>query len=57
MKGANRMPISEKEIKKIELGTIYEVRLTISDKGDAMYSTEEILKILDDIAKIKNTPV
>lgn len=51
------MPVSEKEIKKIELGTIYEIRLAISDKGDTTYTTEEILKILDDIAKIKNTPV
>lgn len=51
------MPISEKEIKKIELGTIYEVRLVFSDKGDKTYTTEEVLKMLDDIAKIKNTPV
>lgn len=44
---------TENEIKKIELATLYELRLTISesDKGD--YSKEELLQLLDQIALVK----
>ena len=44
---------SESEIKKIELATLYELRLTISEGEKSEYTKEEILELLDKIAIVK----
>lgn len=44
---------SENEIKKIELATLYELRLTISEGEKKEYTKEEILELLDQIAIVK----
>lgn len=48
---------TEKEIKRIELATVYEIRLMLTSKDKEEYTTEEILEILDQFARDKNTPV
>lgn len=48
---------TEKEIKRIELSTLYEIRLQIADDNKTDYTKEEILQLLDQFAKTKNTPV
>ena len=45
--------LSENEIKKIELATLYEIRLTISEGEKMEYSKDEILDLLDQIAIVK----
>lgn len=48
---------TEKEIKRIELSTVYELRIQIDDSGKNNFTKEEVLKLLDDFAKSKNVPV
>ena len=48
---------TEKEIKRIELSTLYEIRLYIAESEKAEYTKEEVLNLLDQFAKVKNTPV
>ena len=48
---------TEKEMKKIELATVYELRLLITSDNKEQYSKEELLQILDQYARDKNTPV
>ena len=47
---------TEKEMKKIELATIYELRLLLASDGKFEYTKAELLDILDQFATIKNTP-
>lgn len=44
---------TESEMKKIELATLYELRLTFSESEKAEYTKEEILQLLDQIAIVK----
>ena len=44
---------TESEIKKIELATLYELRLTISESEKSDYTKDEILQLLDQIAVVK----
>ena len=44
---------TESEMKKIELTTLYELRLTFSESEKAEYTKEEILQLLDQIAIVK----
>lgn len=46
------MPI-EAEMRKIELATLYELRLTISGSEKTDYTKEELLQLLDQIAIVK----
>lgn len=48
---------TEKEMKKIELATVYEIRLLLTSDDKSEYSKEELLQILDQYARDKNTPV
>lgn len=48
---------TEKEMKKIELATVYEIRLLLTSDDKSQYSKEELLQILDQYARDKNTPV
>lgn len=48
---------TEKEMKKIELATVYELRLLLTSDDKNQYSKEELLQILDQYARDKNTPV
>lgn len=48
---------TEKEIKRIELSTVYELRIQVDDSGKSTFTKEEVLKLLDDFAKSKNVPV
>lgn len=48
---------TEKEIKRIELATIYELRLLLADKNRDEFTIKELEEILDEFAKIKNTSV
>ena len=44
---------AEAEMKKIELATLYELRLTISESDKTDYTKEELLQLLDQIAIVK----
>lgn len=44
---------TESEMKKIELATLYELRLTISESDKDEYKKEELLRLLDQIAIVK----
>lgn len=44
---------SEKEISKIELATLYELRLILLEGEKKEYTLEEILELLDKIAVAK----
>ena len=44
---------AEYEMKKIELATLYELRLTISESEKEKYTKEELLQLLDQIAIVK----
>ncbi len=44
---------SESEMRKIELATLYELRLTISESDKKEYTKEELLQLLDQIAVVK----
>lgn len=55
-KEVQQMP-TEKEIKRIELATVYEIRLLLDSDEKTEYTKEELLKILDQYARDKNTPV
>ena len=46
------MPTSE-EIRKIELATLYELRLTVSESDKETYTKEDVLTLLDQIAIVK----
>jgi hypothetical protein len=48
---------TEKEMKKIELATVYEIRLLLTSDDKTEYTKEELLQILDQYARDKNTPV
>ena len=48
---------TEKEMKKIELATVYEIRLLLTSDEKNQYTKEELLQILDQYARDKNTPV
>lgn len=48
---------TEKEMKKIELATLYELRLMIAADEKETYTKQELLEILDKFAMVKNTPV
>ena len=48
---------TEKEMKKIELATLYEFRLLIASDEKETFTKQELLEILDKFAAIKNTPV
>lgn len=48
---------TEKEIKRIELATVYEIRLMLDSDDKSEYTKEELLKMLDQYARDKNTPV
>ena len=41
---------TENEMKKIELATLYELRLTISESDKSEYTKDELLQLLDQIA-------
>ncbi len=43
----------ESEMRKIELATLYELRLTISESDKKEYTKEERLQLLDQIAVVK----
>lgn len=47
---------TEKEMKKIELATVYEIRLLLTSDEKTEYTKEELLQILDQYARDKNTP-
>ncbi|MGN0436409.1 MAG: hypothetical protein ACI4D8_07265 [Wujia sp.] len=47
------MDMIEKEIKKIEMSTIYELRLIITQGEKTEYTKEEITELLDKIATSK----
>ena len=55
-KGGNKMP-TEKEMKKIELATVYEIRLMLDAKEANEFTKEDLFEILDQYARDKNTPV
>lgn len=55
-KGGYTMP-TEKEMKKIELATLYELRLMIAADEKETYTKQELLEILDKFAMVKNMPV
>lgn len=55
-KGVTKMP-TEKEMKKIELATVYEIRLMIDSKEKQDFTKTELFEILDQYARDKNTPV
>ena len=44
---------TEKEMAKIELATLYELRLIISEGEKDHYSREEVVELLDKIALAK----
>lgn len=44
---------TDKEISKIELATIYELRLAISENEKGNYSKEELLAFLDQAALLE----
>lgn len=44
---------TEAEMKKIELATLYELRLTISESEKTNYTKDEIVQLLDQIAIVK----
>ncbi len=48
---------TEKEIKRIELSTVYELRMKVDDSEKSNFTKEEVLKLLDDFARTKNVPV
>lgn len=48
---------TEQEVKCIVLATVYEIRLMLDTDDKTEYSKEELLKILDQYARDKNTPV
>lgn len=48
---------TEKEIKRIELSTVYELRLQVDDSEKSSFTKEEVLKLLDDFDRTKNVPV
>ena len=48
---------TEKEIKRIELATIYELRLLLADQDKENFTAEELNELLDNFAKAKNTAV
>lgn len=48
---------TEKEIKRIELATIYELRLLLADQGREQFTVEELQELLDNFAKAKNAAV
>lgn len=48
---------TEKEMKKIELATVYEIRLMLDAKEKEDFTKEELFDILDQYARDKNTPV
>lgn len=48
---------TEKEIKRIELATVYEIRLMLDADDKTEYSKDELFQILDQYARDKNTPV
>lgn len=48
---------TEKEIKRIELATVYEIRLMLDTDDKTEYSKDELFQILDQYARDKNTPV
>ncbi|MBD5141266.1 MAG: hypothetical protein K2H90_08480 [Oscillospiraceae bacterium] len=45
--------MTEKERKDVKMATIYELRLLIDDDEKENYSKEELLKLLDGIARAK----
>lgn len=47
---------SEEEMAKMELATIYELRLLFTSKDKKNYTLEEIIELLDDIARSKSQP-
>ena len=47
---------TEKEMKKIELATLYELRLLIASDEKETFTKTELLDILDKFATVKNTP-
>lgn len=48
---------TEKEIKRIELATIYELRLLLADQEKSEFTVEELQELLDNFAKAKNAAV
>ena len=46
--------VTEKEIKHIEKGTIYDLRLLFKNSDKETYTKEEILNFLDTVAEAKN---
>lgn len=48
---------TEKEMKKMELATAYELRLLFAANGKDTFTLAEVLEILDQYARDKNTPV
>lgn len=45
--------MTEKEMKKIEMSTLYELRLIISQGEKNQYTKDELLELLDKIATAK----
>ncbi len=43
----------ESEMKKIELATLYELRLAVSESDKTTYTKEELLSLIDQAAIIK----
>lgn len=48
---------TEKEMKRIELSILYELRLMIASDAKETYTKDELLDIIDKFAMVKNTPV
>lgn len=48
---------TEKEIKRIELAVIYELRLLLADQAQNEFTIVELEALLDNFAKAKNTAV
>jgi hypothetical protein len=48
------MDMTEKEIQKIEKSQIYDIRLTISESTKEEYTKEDVLELLDTIARAKS---
>ncbi len=46
--------MTDKERKDIKMATLYELRLLISDDEKTTYTKEELLVLLDKIAKTKD---
>jgi hypothetical protein len=52
-KGEKMIEMTEKEMQKIKLATLYELRLIFTQGNKDNYTTEEIVELLDKLATAK----